>query len=45
MEGEDIPHEVLILQGGFADFQAKFRDDPELVENWDAEVWASDWAI
>ncbi|KAI0696283.1 Rhodanese-like domain-containing protein [Cytidiella melzeri] len=44
-EGEDIPHEVMILRGGFSDFQAKFRKDPELVENWDAEVWASQWAI
>ncbi|KAI0344429.1 Rhodanese-like protein [Trametopsis cervina] len=44
-EGKDIPHQVLVLQGGFSDFQAKFRKDPELVENWDAEVWASDWAM
>ena len=44
-EGEDIPHEVLVLRGGFSDFQAKFKDDPQLVENWDAEVWAAEWAI
>ncbi|KAI0086936.1 Rhodanese-like domain-containing protein [Irpex rosettiformis] len=44
-EGEDIPHEVLVLQGGFSDFQAKFHKDPELVENWDAKVWASEWVI
>ncbi|THH00192.1 hypothetical protein EW026_g2294 [Hermanssonia centrifuga] len=43
-EGEDIPHQVLILRGGFSDFQAKFHADPHLVENWDAEVWASEWS-
>ncbi|GJE99838.1 Rhodanese-like protein [Phanerochaete sordida] len=44
-EGEDIPHEVLVLRGGFSDFQAKFRKDPHLVENWDSEVWAQEWSI
>ena len=41
---DHTPHEVLILRGGFTDFQAKFRNDPELVENWDKEVWGSEWA-
>ncbi|KAI0373673.1 Rhodanese-like protein [Pilatotrama ljubarskyi] len=40
-DGEDIPHQVLILRGGFSDFQAKFKDDPELVENWSKEVWGN----
>lgn len=44
-EGEDIPHQVLILRGGFTDFQAKFKDDPQLVENYDREFWAAEWAI
>jgi len=44
-EGKDKAHEVLILQGGFTDFQAKFKDDPLLVENWDKDVWGSDWAF
>ncbi|TBU27180.1 Rhodanese-like protein [Dichomitus squalens] len=38
-DGEDIPHQVLVLRGGFQDFQAKYREDPELVENWSKEVW------
>ncbi|OSD07448.1 Rhodanese-like protein [Trametes coccinea BRFM310] len=38
-DGQDIPHQVFILQGGFSDFQAKYKDDPELVENWSKEVW------
>lgn len=42
---EDTPHQVMVLQGGFSDFQAKFRNDPQLIENWEAEVWASEWAI
>ncbi|CCL98849.1 uncharacterized protein FIBRA_00855 [Fibroporia radiculosa] len=32
-------YEVLVLQGGFQDFQAKFRNDSQLVENWKHEVW------
>ncbi|KAH9851699.1 Rhodanese-like protein [Lenzites betulinus] len=45
-DGEDIPHQVLVLQGGFSDFQAKYRNDPELVENWSKEVWGHpDWHI
>ncbi|KII93106.1 hypothetical protein PLICRDRAFT_49182 [Plicaturopsis crispa FD-325 SS-3] len=36
--------DVLVLQGGFTQFQAKFKDDPLLVENWDEGVWASDWS-
>ncbi|KAH9933168.1 Rhodanese-like protein [Epithele typhae] len=42
-DGEDIPHQVLILRGGFSDFQAKFKDDPKLVENWKKEVWGTEW--
>ena len=38
-EGSDSQHQVYILRGGFSDFQAKYRNDPLLVENWDAEVW------
>ncbi|KAI0916850.1 hypothetical protein AcW2_007131 [Taiwanofungus camphoratus] len=44
-KGQDIPHEVFVLRGGFQDFQAKFKDDPELVENWDREVWGTDLHI
>ncbi|OCH90927.1 Rhodanese-like protein [Obba rivulosa] len=44
-KGEDTPHEVYVLRGGFQDFQAKFRDDPQLVENWDKEVWGTELSI
>ncbi|EPQ51067.1 Rhodanese-like protein [Gloeophyllum trabeum ATCC 11539] len=37
--GEDKPHQVYVLRGGFQEFQSKFRHDPELVENWDKDVW------
>ncbi|RPD77559.1 Rhodanese-like protein [Lentinus tigrinus ALCF2SS1-7] len=40
-DGLDIPHQVFILRGGFSDFQAKYKDDPELVENWSKEVWGN----
>ncbi|KAF8677815.1 hypothetical protein AX14_004780 [Amanita brunnescens Koide BX004] len=37
--GEKSDKEVVVLQGGFATFQAKYKDDPQLVENWDKAVW------
>ncbi|KAI0736312.1 Rhodanese-like protein [Fomitopsis betulina] len=40
-QGKDKSHEVLVLRGGFQDFQARYRDDPDLVENWKDEVWGS----
>ncbi|KAF8964168.1 Rhodanese-like domain-containing protein [Flammula alnicola] len=43
-QGKDIKHEVAILRDGFSQFQVKYKDDPELVENWDKEVWASEWS-
>jgi len=41
---KDIQHEVAILRDGFSQFQVKYKDDPTLVENWDKDVWASDWS-
>ncbi|KAF5369275.1 hypothetical protein D9758_002615 [Tetrapyrgos nigripes] len=35
--------QVYVLRDGFTVFQTKFKDDPKLVENWDKDVWASDW--
>ncbi|KAI0049468.1 Rhodanese-like protein [Auriscalpium vulgare] len=52
-QGDTKPHEVLILRGGFTDFQANFssattcndlQDDPLLVANWDPDVWAAEWS-
>ncbi|KAF5389212.1 hypothetical protein D9757_003421 [Collybiopsis confluens] len=37
------PTKVLVLRDGFTGFQAKFKDDPKLVEKWDKDIWASDW--
>jgi len=42
-QSADSPHEVLVLRGGFSKFQAKYKDDAALVENWDKDVWATDW--
>lgn len=41
---QDTPHEVLILRGGFTEFQEKFKDDPQLVENWNKDIWEVDWS-
>jgi len=36
--------EIFILRDGIAAFQDKYKDDPDLVENWDKNVWADDWS-
>ncbi|KAF9046086.1 Rhodanese-like domain-containing protein [Panaeolus papilionaceus] len=36
---KDIDHEVVVLRDGFTEFQAKYRNDPDLVENWDKDFW------
>ncbi|KAG8955874.1 hypothetical protein FRC04_006321 [Tulasnella sp. 424] len=33
--------EILVLRGGFAEFQSAFKNDPLLVEKWRKEVWGS----
>ncbi|KAF9525521.1 Rhodanese-like domain-containing protein [Crepidotus variabilis] len=45
LKGNDISHEVAILRDGFTEFQVKYKDDSELVENWDKEVWNPSWAM
>jgi len=44
VRGADTEHDVFVLRGGFTQFQAKYQDDPALVENWDKDVWASEWS-
>ncbi|KIY64479.1 Rhodanese-like protein [Cylindrobasidium torrendii FP15055 ss-10] len=41
-EAEPNQPEVLILRDGFTQFQVKYKDDADLIEGWDKEVWASD---
>ncbi|KIY64461.1 Rhodanese-like protein [Cylindrobasidium torrendii FP15055 ss-10] len=43
-EAEPNQPEVLILRDGFTQFQVKYKDDADLIEGWDKEVWASDWS-
>jgi len=31
--------EILVLRGGFCEFQERFKNDPELVENYRASAW------
>ncbi|SNX88061.1 related to YCH1 - phosphatase [Melanopsichium pennsylvanicum] len=31
--------EVLVLRGGFSEFQDKYKKDPAVVENYDASAW------
>ncbi|EPQ27880.1 uncharacterized protein PFL1_04624 [Pseudozyma flocculosa PF-1] len=32
--------QVLVLRGGFSEFQDKYKKDPEVVEGYDEESWA-----
>lgn len=34
------PQQVYVLHDGFKGFQAKYRHDTSLVEDWDRNVWA-----
>ncbi|RXW22473.1 hypothetical protein EST38_g3370 [Candolleomyces aberdarensis] len=36
-------YEVAVLREGFTTFQAKYKDDPVLVEKWEAEYWSTDY--
>ncbi|KAG9005421.1 hypothetical protein FRB94_010900 [Tulasnella sp. JGI-2019a] len=42
-EGAKTEKEVLVLRGGFTEFQSAFKNDPKLVEKWRKEVWGSAW--
>ncbi|KAG8950303.1 hypothetical protein FRC03_012912 [Tulasnella sp. 419] len=42
LKDEAPDQEVLVLRGGFTEFQAAYRDDPKLVEKWEKEVWGPD---
>ncbi|KAG8920874.1 hypothetical protein FRC01_000551 [Tulasnella sp. 417] len=39
-EQSQAKQEILVLRGGFAEFQSAFKDDPELVEKWQKEELA-----
>ncbi|KAF4590937.1 hypothetical protein EYR40_009534 [Pleurotus pulmonarius] len=45
LEGEDIPHEVVILRDGFTLFQTKFKNEKDLVEEWDKDTWEPEWQL
>ncbi|KLO08675.1 Rhodanese-like protein [Schizopora paradoxa] len=40
-EGVESEYEVLVLRGGFTEFQTKFKNDALLVENYDEEIWSN----
>lgn len=44
LHGNEMRQDIVILRDGFTQFQVKYKNDPELVENWDEEVWAMDWS-
>jgi hypothetical protein len=35
--------QVLVLRGGFEEWQRRFKQDPALVEHYDAEYWLNPW--
>ncbi|TFK27697.1 Rhodanese-like protein [Coprinopsis marcescibilis] len=40
---DEDKQEVAVLRDGFTQFQVKYKDDPKLVENYDAEVWKNEY--
>ncbi|EJD50542.1 Rhodanese-like protein, partial [Auricularia subglabra TFB-10046 SS5] len=40
----DTKQEVVVLRGGFTDFQAVYRNEPQLVEAWSKDHWDSEWS-
>lgn len=40
-QGENGSYEVLVLRGGFTEFQTKYKDDSLLVENYDEQIWTN----
>ncbi|KAJ7643919.1 hypothetical protein FB45DRAFT_736751, partial [Roridomyces roridus] len=42
-QSKESVQEVYVLRGGFTEFQQQYSKDPLLVENWDEEVWNSEW--
>jgi Cdc25 family phosphatase len=44
LNGNDMRQDIVILRDGFSQFQVKYKNDPDLVENWDEEVWAVDYS-
>ncbi|RXW18336.1 hypothetical protein EST38_g7521 [Candolleomyces aberdarensis] len=41
-EPESSASQIAVLQGGFMQFQSRYKDDSDLVEDWDAEKWGTD---
>ncbi|EAU85771.2 hypothetical protein CC1G_04988 [Coprinopsis cinerea okayama7 len=37
--GPNQSQEIAVLREGFTQFQVKYKDDPDLVENYKAEYW------
>ncbi|TFK73641.1 Rhodanese-like protein [Pluteus cervinus] len=41
--GPNDAQEVKVLRSGFTGFQARYWNDPDLVENWSKTIWGGDW--
>ncbi|KAG0130132.1 hypothetical protein HOY82DRAFT_579381 [Tuber indicum] len=41
-EGKDRKQEVLVLDGGFVEWQAKYGNDERLTENYNEELWEAE---
>ncbi|KZW01525.1 Rhodanese-like protein [Exidia glandulosa HHB12029] len=44
MKYPSATQEVVVLRGGFTDFQALYRNEPQLIEAWSKDHWDSEWS-
>ncbi|ORZ40424.1 Rhodanese-like domain-containing protein [Catenaria anguillulae PL171] len=41
--GPDRTSEIYVLIGGFSQWQQQYRNEPDLLEGYDAKVWSDEW--
>jgi len=39
LENKGIDQKILVLQGGVGEWQKDNKEDPQLIENYDADYW------
>ncbi|KAI8089189.1 Rhodanese-like domain-containing protein [Halteromyces radiatus] len=43
LQGITTDQQVKVIRGGFEGWQQKYKDEKDLIENYDPELWANGW--